>query len=211
MVRPESRAERARRDQDGTRPRQGLHGTGVPRRAGSTDNPDESAPRQGDGPTAAARRMTRGPSRASRRRAGRETVRRREQRKGTTMARHREGTPTQLDLTYDGSWPVAVRPSAKPRCSSARLCVVCGRVRGHLTMERGSRRRPVRLCLRCHHAVMRQRRMARAGLATSEPSRVNGGLIVPRASGLSADALSRRLSRSRRRAQKAARVAIGAG
>ena len=45
------------------------------------------------------------------------------------MAGHREGTPTQLDLTYDGSWPVAVRPSAKPRCSSARLCVVCGRVR----------------------------------------------------------------------------------
>ncbi len=117
-----------------------------------------------------------------------------------------EGAATQLDLTYDGPWPVAVRPLAKPRRRPARLCVVCGRVPAHLTIEREPGQRPARLCLRCHHAVMRQRRMARAGL---EPGQANGGgLIVPRESGLSADALYRRLSRSRRRAQKAARVAI---
>lgn len=135
-----------------------------------------------------------------------------ERRKGTAMAQRQQGTPTQLDLTYDGSWPVAVRPVAKPRRGATRLCAVCGRVPAHLTLEREPRHRPARLCLRCHHAVMRQRRMARAGLEPVERGATHGGgLIVPRKSGLSADALSRRLSRSRRRAQKAARVALGAG
>jgi hypothetical protein len=60
---------------------------------------------------------------------------------------------------------------------------------------------------------MRQRRMARAGL---EPAGTNNqgkgdSLIVPRENALSADALYRQLSRSRRRAQKAARAAVGAG
>ena len=99
----------------------------------------------------------------------------------------------------------------KPRRRPARLCVVCGRVPAHLTIERKRGRRPARLCLRCHSAVMRQRRMARAELEPVKTARVDSGLIVPRASGLSAEALSRRLSRSRRRAQKAARVALGAG
>lgn len=128
------------------------------------------------------------------------------------MARQREGTPTQLDLTYDGSWPAEVRPVAKPRHGVARLCAVCGRVPAHLTLKRESGHRPARICLRCHHAVLRQRRLARAG---GEPAELGpahgGGLIVPRKSGLSVDALSRRLSRSRVRAQKAARVALGAG
>lgn len=128
------------------------------------------------------------------------------------MAEEQQGTPTQLDLTYDGPWPVAVRPVAKPRRGAARLCAVCGRVPAHLTLEREEGRRPARLCLRCHHAVMRQRRMARAGLEPAGRGQTRGGgLIVPRQSGLSADALSRCLSRSRRRAQKAARVALGAG
>lgn len=127
------------------------------------------------------------------------------------MAEHREVTATQLDLTYDGPWPVAVRPLAKPRRGAARLCVVCGRVPAHLTIERASGRRPARLCLRCHHAVMRQRRMARAGLEPAGAVRPKGGLIVPRENTLSADALYRKLSTSRRRAQKAARVAMGAG
>ena len=128
------------------------------------------------------------------------------------MAQHQEAAATQLDLTYDGPWPVAVRPLARPRRGSARLCVVCGRVPAHLTIEREPGHRPARLCLRCHHAVMRQRRMARAGLEPADPGRAKGGgLIVPRESALSADALYRQLSRSRRRAQKAARVAVGAG
>lgn len=127
------------------------------------------------------------------------------------MAEHREVTATQLDLTYDGPWPVAVRPLAKPRRGAARLCVVCGRAPAHLTIERASGRRPARLCLRCHHAVMRQRRMARAGLEPAAAVRPQGGLIVSRENTLSGEALYRKLSTSRRRAQKAARVALGAG
>ncbi len=127
------------------------------------------------------------------------------------MAQHLKETPEQLDLTYDGPWPRAVAPVTKARRGPARLCVVCGRVPAHLTIERNRGHRPARLCLRCHNAVMRQRRMARAGLEPLKTARVNSGLIVPRASGLSAEALHTRLSRSRRRAQKAARVALGAG
>lgn len=127
------------------------------------------------------------------------------------MAEHREVTATQLDLAYDEPWPVAVRPLARPRRGAARLCVVCGRMPAHLTIERASGQRPARLCLRCHHAVMRQRRMARAGLDPAGAARPQGGLIVSRDNRLSADALYRKLSTSRRRAQKAARVALGAG
>lgn len=127
------------------------------------------------------------------------------------MAQPRAGTPAQLDLTYDGAWPLAVTPVTKPRRRSARLCAVCGRVPARLTIERQRGKRPERLCLRCHNAVLRQRRSERGGLDPAGPARANGGLIVPRASGLSAEAVSRRLSRSRRRAQKAARAALGAG
>lgn len=127
------------------------------------------------------------------------------------MAQQQEPTPEQLDLTYDGSWPRAVTPVTKTRRGPARLCVVCGRVPAHLTIERKQGHRPARLCLRCHNAVMRQRRMARAGLEPLETVGMNSGLIVPRASGLTPEALHRRLSTSRRRAQKAARVALGAG
>lgn len=126
------------------------------------------------------------------------------------MAQQQEGTPTQLDLTYDGPWPLAVTPVTKPRRGRARLCAVCGRVPAHLTIERKRGHRPARLCLRCHNAVMRQRRMARAGIEPIKSVRSNSGLIVPKASGLSTEVL-RRLSSSRRRAQKAARVALGAG
>ena len=128
-----------------------------------------------------------------------------------TMAQHQAGTPAQLDLAYDGSWSPAVTAVAKSRRRPARLCVVCARVPAHLTIEGKGGRRPARLCLRCHNAVMRQRRMARAGLEPVKSGQVTSGLIVPRASGLSAEALSQRLSRSRRRAQKAARVALGTG
>ena len=127
------------------------------------------------------------------------------------MAQPLAGTPAQLDLAYDGAWPLAVTPVTKPRRRAARLCAVCGRARARLTIERERGGRPERLCLRCHNAVLRQRRSAEAGSGPAGPGRAAGGLIVPRASGLSAEAVSRRLSRSRRRAQKAARAALGAG
>lgn len=127
------------------------------------------------------------------------------------MAQPHAGTPAQLDLAYDGSWPLAVTPVTKPRRRRARLCAVCGRAPARLTIERRRGARPERLCLRCHNAVLRQRRSAGAGRDPAGPGRPDGGLIVPRASGLSAEAVSRRLSRSRRRAQKAARAALGAG
>ena len=127
------------------------------------------------------------------------------------MAQRRDGTPAQLDLAYDGPWPVAVRLLARARRASARLCVVCGRVPAHLIVEREPGHPPARLCLRCHHGVMRQRKMARAGLGPAGSVRADDGLIVPRESGLSAAALYQRLSTSRRRAQQAARAALGAG
>ena len=111
------------------------------------------------------------------------------------------------------------------------LCVVCGRSRARLTLARNHGQAPVKLCLRCHHAVMRQRKMLRAGLlstgnsvpASAGPAsrvgvggsgerkhRVAGdaGLIVPRDGHLSGDAKYAVLTRHRRRAQVAARRAL---
>ena len=118
------------------------------------------------------------------------------------MARQLEATARQLDFTGVDPWPPAGLPMVKPRPGPARLCVVCGRVRAHLTIERHPGHRPARLCLRCHHAVMQQRRMARAGLRR----RVTSGtdLIVPRESDLPRGEKYRVLSRARRRAQEAA-------
>ena len=90
------------------------------------------------------------------------------------MAHYYEATVHQLDFTYgrqpgqrrqaaqQGPVPQPVTAAAR---GTARLCVVCGRVPAHLTINLTStdpRQRPVGLCLRCHYAVMQQRRMARA-------------------------------------------------
>lgn len=123
------------------------------------------------------------------------------------MTRQFNATARQLDFTDDGPGLPAGRPVAKPGPGPARLCVVCGRVRAHLTLEREPGHRPARLCLRCHHAVMQQRRMARAGLGRGDARRVTARveLIVPRESDLPRREKYRRLSRARRRAQQAAR------
>ena len=146
------------------------------------------------------------------------------------MAHHHAATARQLDFTYDGQLdqqgqpaqrgPVA-KPVIAPRHGAAHLCVVCGRVPAHLTLKlmstsgnarRRRQQKPARLCLRCHHAVMQQRRMVRAQLTEgrSEPRRpsAGGGLIVPRSSTLTGDRKYRQLTKSRRRAQKAARAAL---
>lgn len=98
------------------------------------------------------------------------------------------------------------------------LCVVCGRARARLTLNRNHGRAPIRLCLRCHHGVMQQRKMLRAGLArrdsvgdTAERKRQvagDAGLIVRRDARLSGDAKYATLTHHRRRAQVAARRAL---
>lgn len=89
-------------------------------------------------------------------------------------------------------------------------------------MARNQGHAPAKLYLRCHHAVMRQRRMLHAGLRvprgrhlatpSSQRSRQdtasNTTLIVSRESRLSRQAKYATLSRSRRRAQIAARRAL---
>ena len=127
------------------------------------------------------------------------------------MAQFQEATAKQLDFTYEGERRPAAEPLTAPRRGPARLCALCGRVPAHLTLERQHGRRPARLCLRCHHAVMRQRRMVRATLDTSARPPVNDvdvRLIVPRDNGLSGDRKYRQLAQSRHRAQKAARRAL---
>ena len=124
----------------------------------------------------------------------------------------------------------AVSPTRGARVRGPkRLCVVCGRSVARLTLARSRGQAPVRLCLRCHHGVMQQRKMLRAGLsfpaagsaASHEGVRSNAGqlgrqhhmagqagLIVPRASDLFGEAKYDTLTRHRRRAQVAARRAL---
>lgn len=103
--------------------------------------------------------------------------------------------------------------SARPELSQ--MCVVCRRVPARLTLKvtssENSQLQPPRLCLRCHHAVMQQRRMMRTRRSerrAKDPQLTFGnGLIVPRSSGLTGDSKYDRLVKARRRAQKAARCA----
>ena len=93
------------------------------------------------------------------------------------------------------------------------LCAVCGLVQGHLPTELGLGRSPVRLCLRCHHGLMRQRRIIRAqtknaGFSVKRIAKHTDELIVSRRSGLSVTGRNRRLIHSRRRAQSVVRRMI---
>lgn len=141
------------------------------------------------------------------------------------MAQYQDATARQLGFPYDdpdSRRRAEAAPGAppRPRPGPRPLCAVCGRVPAQLTLDLARRRLPARVCLRCHHSVMRQRRMLRATLGghghdhdkATGPVRVEGvgatGLIVPRQSGLSGDRKYRRLAQSRRRAQKAARHAL---
>lgn len=106
--------------------------------------------------------------------------------------------------------PVAQAPRA--------LCRFCGRAPARLRVTR-PRGTPVELCLRCHHAVMKQRRPRKMALSArvSRPSlsaRLSRSsppaLIIPRGAGLSDTAKYAQLTHRRRRAQVAARRALEA-
>jgi len=110
---------------------------------------------------------------------------------------------------------VSTMPS-RASLEKSQICVVCRRVSARLTLKvtspENSQVQPPRLCLRCHHAVMQQRkmiRMRRSGFGTRNAQLTfEDGLIVPRASELAGAAKYDQLLKSRRRAQKAARRAI---
>ncbi|MFL2434830.1 MAG: hypothetical protein ACJ0H0_08020 [Vicinamibacterales bacterium] len=110
---------------------------------------------------------------------------------------------------------VSTMPS-RASLEKSQICVVCQRVSARLTLKvtspENSQVQPPRLCLRCHHAVMQQRkmiRMRRSGFGTRNAQLTfEDGLIVPRVSELAGAAKYDQLLKSRRRAQKAARRAI---
>ena len=90
------------------------------------------------------------------------------------------------------------------------LCAVCGRGRARLTLSRPGGRVPVRLCLACHHSVMKQRKALRQRLAPVEQPRPGraADLIIPREARLTGPAKYETLHHRRRRAQVAARRAL---
>ena len=141
------------------------------------------------------------------------------------MGRHQQATARQLDFDSSAHTEEPLALESERRVSRpVPLCVVCGRHPAHLTMTRQHGHAPAKLCLRCHHTVMRHRKMLRANLSepgpdpslgqetTSHPQsgrahHVSGdvGLIVPRAQRLSSEARRAELNHRRRRAQVAAR------
>ena len=137
------------------------------------------------------------------------------------MSYQYEATALLLEPSNEQRRAPAVLPEAvstlpsRARPESSQMCVVCRRVAARLTLKvtssEDSQIRPPRLCLRCHHAVMQQRRMMRTRRSerrAKDPQLTFGnGLIVPRSSGLTGDSKYDRLVKARRRAQKAARFA----
>jgi len=133
------------------------------------------------------------------------------------MSYQYEATALLLEHSDEQRRAPAVLPEAvsRARPEPSQMCVVCRRVPARLTLKvtssEDSQFRPPRLCLRCHHAVMQQRRMMRMRRSerrAKDPQLTFGnGLIVPRSSGLTGDRKYDRLVKARRRAQKAARFA----
>jgi hypothetical protein len=133
------------------------------------------------------------------------------------MSYQYEATALLLEHSDEQRRAPAVLPEAvsRARPEPSQMCVVCRRVPARLTLKvtssEDSQFRPPRLCLRCHHAVMQQRRMMRMRRSerrAKDPQLTFGnGLIVPRSSGLTGDSKYDRLVKARRRAQKAARFA----
>jgi len=136
------------------------------------------------------------------------------------MGQYQEATARLLDfesgVPFDPA-ATAERPRPVP------LCVVCGQHPARLTVAQHRSQRPAKLCLRCHHAVMRQRKMVRVLPATLEKpasasigraergaNHESGdlGLIVPRGASMSPEARDAELNHRRRRAQVAARQAL---
>ncbi len=136
------------------------------------------------------------------------------------MDGYQEATARHLD--FESGVPFDPAATAK-RPRPAPLCVVCGQHPARLTVAQHRAQRPAKLCLRCHHAVMRQRKMIRVLPATLEKSASasigrterrayhksgDPGLIVPRGASMSPEARGAELNHRRRRAQVAARQAL---
>ena len=99
------------------------------------------------------------------------------------------------------------------------LCAVCCEKPARLALSRQQGQSPAKLCLRCHHTVMRHQKMLSANLSSAERSfsvrelssvrraRFSGdpGLIIPRGQHPAEEVRRAKLTASRRRAQAAAR------
>ena len=103
------------------------------------------------------------------------------------------------------------------------LCAVCCKKPARLKVSRQQGHSPANLCLRCHQAVMRHRKMLGADVSSPERSfpahelssvrrsRFSGdpGLIIPKGQRLSEEVRHVVLEARRRRAQAAARQELG--
>ena len=134
------------------------------------------------------------------------------------MGRHHEATARELEFEFlEGE----VFGSGHAGSASVSICVVCGRARARKGLDHYHGRAPAKLCLRCHDAVMQQRKMLRAelnGRNTRMPIQRNShrrhhligdaGLIVPRGAQLSREVKYAELTHHRHRAQVAVRRAV---
>lgn len=140
------------------------------------------------------------------------------------MGRYQQARVRQLDFDSD-EFSADFTPKVGTEHRTLRpvqLCVVCWHHRAHLRLAPRHGHAPAKLCLRCHHAVMQQRKMLRADLpATDQTSLLpvqrlarahhfsgDVGLIVPPGRPLSAKTKHDVLNHRRRRAQVAARRAL---
>ena len=124
---------------------------------------------------------------------------------------------------FDSSQPTEklVKPVESKRSGThlRELCAVCCKKPARLTISRQQGYSPAKLCLRCHHTVIRHRKMLSADLSSSERSfsahelssvrrsRFSGdpGLIIPKGQRLSEEVRLATLEARRRRAQAVAR------
>ena len=128
------------------------------------------------------------------------------------MGRYQEATARELD--FESGVPFTPAAAADGRRPFS-LCVVCGRHRARLTIAQHRGHQPAQLCLRRHHAVMRQRKMLRVVRTQPKPPQRSGhasiNLIVPRDAKLSPELRRAALNHRRRRAHVAARRALATG
>ena len=133
------------------------------------------------------------------------------------MSQNHEATAQELEFESLSGEAYRSRRASNP----VPLCVVCGRARARLSLARDHGHAPAKLCLRCHHTVMQQRKMLRAKLHESPANPLvergalrrhhlagDAGLIVPRGASLAHEAKYAELPRRRHRAQVAVRRAL---
>ncbi len=140
------------------------------------------------------------------------------------MGRYQQARVCQLDFDSD-DFNADFSPKVGTEYRTLRpvpLCVVCWRHRARLRLAPPHGHAPVKLCLRCHHAVMQQRKMLRVDLPVADQTSLvsvprlarahhfsgDVGLIVPPGKPLSAKTKHDALNHRRRRAQVAARRAL---